>query len=99
VADTYGWRDTTSHYPDPDCDLTQRFVRGEIIVVITWFGTGTHKFVKSLEVRADAPMLSYRDDDLLYYDQSPGIELGQVLGALVKSYYPADQRLVPELGR
>ena len=72
IAESWGWTDITSHYGDPDCDLTQTFERGEIYVQITWKGDGVHRHILTVETHTRAALATTRPDGLLFYSALGG---------------------------
>ena len=67
IAEAWGWTDVTSHYGDPDCDLTQTFEKGNVYAHITWLGRGVHDQVISVEAYTRKELDSPRPDGMLFY--------------------------------
>lgn len=67
LAENYGWTDITTHYGDPDCDLTQTFEKGDTYLQITWKGTGRHEEILAVESYVRGPRSTVRPDGMLFY--------------------------------
>lgn len=66
------WTPTTTHYPDPDCDLVQTFTKGPLTLAVTWAGEGTFKTILSVDLTTtEATEVKVMIGDGIFNDKNP----------------------------